>query len=168
MTDTREYTSRVTRCDDGVYRWSYEVDMSTKGAVYASAMKVLGIIAIIVAASGFFMPEEAWPIALLPAVGLIVLPALGWLVFYRGRAARQPMRFEMNEERIHIPGLYKAEDTSFSVIRGVAVRPDQDLIELRTATMTLIQVFVPGEDFDFVKEFIISRVSPMANVREEV
>ncbi|MBQ8953929.1 MAG: hypothetical protein IJ048_07410 [Clostridia bacterium] len=167
MPETYEYTPRVTRSDDGVYRWRYSVDMSSKGAIYASMTKVCAIIAlIIIAGTAIIVPEIAVFISL-AGLGIVALPAILWAVTYRGAAARQDMRFGMDEEWIYVPGLYKSERTAFSAIRGVEVRPDQDLIELRTATMTLIQVFAPHEDFDFVKEFIISHVSPMANVKAE-
>ncbi|MBR3504562.1 MAG: hypothetical protein IKO07_10045 [Clostridia bacterium] len=165
MSEAYEYPSRVTLGEDGFYRWSYEVDMSAKGAVYESVMKVLGIIAICVAASAFLMPSEARWIVALPAGGMMIVPALFWLVFYRGKAARQRMRYAMNEEKIHIPGLYKSEDTAFPSILGVSAQPAQNMIELRTAAMTLIQVFAPEEDFEFVRDYIINHVSPLANVK---
>ena len=168
MTDTHEYTPRVTRCGDGVYRWRCSVDMSTKGSVYAGMTKVCAVIALVViAVTAIALPEIAVYMAL-AGLGIVALPAILWAVAYRGAAARQDMRFGMDEAWVYVPGLYRSERTPFSAIRGVSVRPAEDLIELRTATMTLIQIFAPEEDFDFVKEFIISHVSPMANVRTEV
>ena len=167
MADTHEYTTRVTRCDDGVYRWRYSVDMSTKGAVYAGMTKVCAVIAlVIIAGTALFLPEIAVFMAL-AGLGIVALPAILWAVAYRGAAARQDMRFGLDEEWIYTPGLYRSERTAFSAIRGVSLRPEQNLIELRTASMTLIQIFAPEEDFDFVREFIISHVSPLANVKGE-
>ena len=167
MAEAYEYTPRVTRCADGAYRWRYSVDMSTNGAIYASMTKVCGIIALLVIAGTAIVVPDIAIYAALAGLGIVALPAILWAVASRGERARQDMRFGMDEKWIYVPGLYKSEQTSFSEIRGVSVQPGQNLIELRTATMTLIQVFVPGEDFEFVKEFIISHVSPMANVAVE-
>ena len=152
MRDTHEYTTRVTRCDDGVYRWRYSVDMSTKGAVYAGTAIARPEIIVFISLAG---------------LGIVALPAILWAAAYRGAAVRQDMRFGLDEAWVHTPGLYRSERTAFSAIRGVSVWPEQNLIELRTASMTLIQIFAPEEDFDFVREFIISHVSPLANVKGE-
>ena len=167
MTETYDYTPRVTLCGDGFYRWSYEVDMSSKGAVFASMVKVCAIISLALIAVAAVMTPEIVTYAALAALGIVGLPALLWVILYRGRAARQTMRFGMNEEKIHVPGLYKSEFTSFSQIRGVTLRPGEHLIELRTITMTLIQIFVPDEDFEFVQGFIVDHVPPSANVYAE-
>lgn len=167
MPEAYPFTHKVTLCGDGAYRWMYDVDMSAGGAVYRSAMKVLYIIAAVVAASGFFLPEEARLIVLLPAAGMIVVPALGWLIFYRGKNTTQRIRYEMNEERLYIPGLYKSEYTPFKAVLGVTAKPDENLIELRTADVALIQVFAPDEDYQTVRDFILNHVSPLANTRVE-
>ncbi len=167
MAETYDYTPRVTLCGDGAYRWAYEADMTAKGAVFASMVKVCGVIALLIVAGAALVVPEIAVYAALAGLGIVGLPALLWMIIYRKKDARERMLYEMDEERLRVPGLYKSEYTSFSEIRGVTARPAQNLVELRTATMTLIQVFVPEEDFEFVKSFIISRVSPMAKVATE-
>ena len=49
----------------------------------------------------------------------------------------------------------------------MTVRRSRNLIELRTVTLTLIQVFAPGEDYAFVREFILGHVPPTAELFEE-
>ena len=172
MAEEYRFTREVTRGEDGVYRWIYDADMSTQGAAFGSMVKVCAIIGALIAAACAFMGTEMFLIGLIVLAGMVGLPALTWVIMYRGKNAKQSMWYEMSEEKLRVPGIYRAgnqtveNSTGYGAIRSVSVRPGQNLIELRTVTMTLFQVYVRTEDFNFVKEYIISR-APKAKVSEE-
>ena len=205
-----DYPSRVTLFDDGVYRWSYDMDMWHNRYLLRILMKVLGMIcavlfAFTLAAIG---PSRTSPttvgILLLVYAGVPALAALIYCLCALAMGGIYHLRFEMDDSAVALiqsaatkqrnnalaaiatiagiaagkPGealrvgvtlrvANAAGTTALSAVRRVNAVPESDVIDLRE-WFGMNQIYVNAEDYPFVLEHIMARISQKARDRSRV
>ena len=148
-----QFTDRVTLGEDGAYRWRYDLKKNGNSAPMETMVKVCAAIGvpialIMLAMTWQFDPLQAALIALGFLVLMVGLPALVWKLM-----PPDPM-FKMDETQIQAWPKGKTSGIHrFEGVRDVAFEPDLDRITLRWRVDRL-EVYVPSEDYDFVREFI--------------
>ena len=222
-----DFPDRVTLFDDGVYRWSYELDMWHNRYLLKLILKilclVLGIPTLVVLAMllwrllpllGRGLPEKeimarVQPdrIALAVVAGIFAGCLLLTLIIYAVCAAVMGgvcrLRYEMDESAVALvrrsgsmdavnalgviailAGLASNQPdvalqagstlavanntgtTRFDAVRRVKVLPAFDLLDLRE-WFGMNQIYVPREDYEYVRDFILARVSEKARMRSQ-
>lgn len=126
------YPDRVTLCDDGVYRWSYDMDMWHNRFMLKHVLKILCAMCVLLfltmlAAVG---PRRVSPLsaALLFLIPLGVLSALTLLVYLICALAMRGnyhLRFEMDENKIVLVQTAETEKrnralTAIATVAGIA------------------------------------------------
>lgn len=157
------YPPRVTLCDDGIYRWSCEMDRSTNGAPFWGMIKVCAIIGCVILIPCLLLGGFMILMGLIVLAGMVILPVLAWLLLYHFSGDSSIERFEMNDEYVTLVLRKQRGITKLSNVRKVKVFPVSGLIELHSFGL-INHISVPDEDFDFVKEFILSRVPEKAEI----
>lgn len=186
------FTERVTLCEDGFYRWHYDMDMRNNRFLLRFLMKVMSLVMGIICLTALIMFSESsafgpgmamWIIGL--CGGLILLTWAGYWVAVLVMKGSYRLHFEMNEETIAL--VHKPETqrlmhgiavaalltgsgtalsaaassgrTSFSIVRRMKEFPEWDVLTLQSF-LAGNQIWIPKEDYSFVRDFISSHVSP--------
>ena len=131
---------------------------------------------------------------LLPFLGVMLLVITGYCIAAAVKRGKYRLQFEMTEERIRlvrkqstqefmntaadVMSLVSANkgralqtaaasgDTAFSSVLSVTERKKYDGIDLREFG-AMNQIMVPPEDYDFVRDFILSHVPEKTRVKEQ-
>ena len=125
-----QLTGAVQLCQDGLYRWVYEVKMLKTPAILVTLYKIFGIVIaavwlLICIMSGFdnFLELTKWFLVIL--AGFAVLVALGYLIVAAVYGGKYCVLFEMNEaglRHIQVPRQYKkAQVLSFIAVLAGAI-----------------------------------------------
>ncbi len=197
-----QYGKRVTRGEDGKYRWVCEISLFKNPTFFLLIWKIFFFIILAIFAFmmivGIFDGTDFWPNGFLSnlkflgyfLVGMTVLVGLGYLIYAAMMGGKYVVEFEMDDKGVlHRQVEYQAKRAkkvaNAAVIAGLATRrlstvgagmaaqrtemysdfsktrkvkayPRRGLIKVN-GRLDHNQVWVPREDFDFVKDFIISR-----------
>ena len=159
-----DFPLRVTRGEDGVLRWSGEIDRRHQRRVYKYIFGICG------GALLLFVPfciavnvSMLWPTLLsIAAVMAVVFMVCFLMDIYSPDVKLQP--YELSEESIHWVG-YGNTDFVYS-LRSVF------LVRVRTAEHMLVvhvpfgvmHVYLREEDLPYVRDFILHRIRPSARV----
>ena len=156
------FPARVTR-DGDAYRWTYDLKAHHNLGPMWSMLRICLAIAVPIALvmlglTWSYGPAQA---ALWSALFLALfagLPVLLWLLLPPDPS------FRMTETEITAWPKGRGNNVHrFQGVRRVILRPDIDRIQLRWIA-TGLHVYVPPEDYDFVREFILARVPKGAEV----
>ena len=201
-----EFTDRVKLCEDGVYRWYYDLDMRRNPYMLKVTLKVLGIIAAVMMAMTLLMPSPGMSrgkiagitLGCIAAAALLALGVYALMSLRRGGLYRY--RYEMGPEGVRLlqeegdlrrnralgaaaavagtaagkPGgavvaaitaraAGEGGYTAYRSVRRVTLDRGRDCIFLRPLVGENC-VYVRPEDFEFVKEYILSRLEEGAVV----
>ena len=202
------YPDRVTQCDDGVYRWSYDMDMWHNRFMLRHVLTIVCAMSVLVSLTmlAAFGPRRVSPLFaallfLIPAGALSALTQLVYLVCALVMRGNYHLRFEMDENKIILVQTAETEErnralaavatvagiaagqrnkayrvnatlraagsvgkTAFPDVTRVRLFPEDDVIDL-WEWFGMNQIYVPGEDYGFVRDFILARVSDKARNR---
>lgn len=222
-----DYPERVTLCEDGVYRWSYVMDMWRNRYMIRLAWKIivplLGILLLFVAAMAlknaqylmrqgvareelmFYLRGDLISVYIVAGLlaGILLLTELIYAVCALAMHGKWRLRFEMDESAVALvrnPGtmetlnalgavaaivglaagkprgalrvgntLAMANNTGtsrFECTRRVKQVRRYDLLDLRE-WFGMNQIYVPPEDYEYVRDFILERVSEKARMRSQ-
>ena len=126
------YPDRVTLCDDGVYRWSYDMDMWHNRFMLRHVLTIVCAMSVLVsltmlAAFGLrrVSPRFAALLFLIPAGALIALTLLIYLICALAMRGNYHLRFEMDENKIVLVQTAETENrnrvlTTVSTVAGIA------------------------------------------------
>ena len=198
-----DYPSRVTLFDDGVYRWSYDMDMWRNLFMLRHVLKILGLMCVLVFFTmlAAFGPRDLKPLYIavlfLTPAALFALTLLIYLICALWMKGNYHILFEMDEGLVMLvqsaasaqrtrslmalgrfaalgrrsgalhAALGAADSvgiTRFSDITSLRLYPDDDVIALRE-WFGMNQIYVPREDYPFVRDYILSRVPEKARRR---
>ncbi len=105
-----EVTNRIQWCSDGVYRWTYEVNLFKNASVFFDVVKVIGLslslvygMMIIVGIFQTDNKEVVWTMTLVffcIALGLLLLCIIGYWIWAACNGGRYAALFEMDEKSI--------------------------------------------------------------------
>ena len=86
MDNLTEVTDRVTLYDDGVYRWTYEMDLQNNRFMYIKVLKILGMVSLGIVAvcmtMGLFLGSDAFGAMAGIGLGSSALMLLIWVIAY--------------------------------------------------------------------------------------
>ncbi len=126
------YPDRVTRCDDGVYRWSYDMDMWHNRFMLRHVLTIVCAMSVLLsltmlAAFGFrrVSPRFAALLFLIPAGALSALTLLIYLICALAMRGNYHLRFEMDENRIILVQTAETEErnralATVATVAGIA------------------------------------------------
>ena len=165
-----EYPLRVTKYDDGFYRWSVEMEGAPQYEIYKNLIKISSVITLCIMGGMAVMSlgtpyfGEMMLEGLGVFAGIVVLPALiMWLIEKRGKGIYQ--RFEMNDDYIKLVG-YSAKTTRyvhFKHIRKIKVNEHARMLWVLEA-LSGVQVFVGRDDFIFVLQYLQEKTNGEAKI----
>ena len=126
------YPDRVTLCDDGVYRWSYDMDMWRNRFMLRHVLKIVCAMSVLVsltmlAAFGLnrVSPRLAALLFIIPMGALSALTLLIYLICALAMRGNYHLRFEMDENKIVLVQTAETENrnrvlTTVSTVAGIA------------------------------------------------
>ncbi len=167
MNSRQEFTPRVTRGEDGVYRWVYLISREQNRHGLRVTLIVVGALCLLLVIMGAMLDREAFVAILLSCGAAMLITLLVCRVFDRmaSGGVRQP--FELTEDHVRWVGTGRTDFVySFRSLRAVRVLADEDIIEIRQL-LGVMQVYVPHEDFGFVQDFILRRLPEKTVVEYE-
>ena len=188
----QDFPPRVTLGEDGVYRWAYDMDMYGNRYLLSVLLKVFAAIGaagyafllFLLGRDGRLNGRTAL-LALLPFLGFGALLTIGYYLAALIMHGHYRLQFAMNEESILLvrkestqrlmdaagalsalaggpgAGVDASGFTQFSRVRGVREHPRYDALNLRCLTGAN-QIWIPPEDYDFVRDYILQRVPDRA------
>ena len=162
MVQSADYTPRVVRGADGVFRWRAKIPVEEQARVIRIVLCVMGgFCLLMIALTALTGPNMLLPV-LLACAGVMAVSGLCCLLFRPRDTVTQP--YELTEERIRYVGYGRTDSRlDFKNIRRVRVEASKDLLRLR-GLLAAMPVYVPREDFIFVRNYILQRVPPNARV----
>ena len=163
--DSNLFSTRVVQGDDGVYRWIYRMNprrnkhpVSVIGKVFLfmSAIIVVGLL-IVGSPNPNAMSVWEMPLMVLGVfLGVYLLVTL--LLYLQGD---DPLPFAMDEESITTYRAKGAGPHTFRHMRRVRFLPQYDAIRMGFG----LTIYVPKEDYDMVKAFLLAHLPPHVDVR---
>ena len=183
------FTPRVTRGEDGVYRWVYEVNLFTHPTYFFLVWKIffclfLGISAVVLLADlanwGARQALSNLPFLGYFLLGMTVVTALGYLLYAAVMGGKYVVEFEMDDKGVlhrqtaaqakkakrlsaltALGGLVSGRMTTV----GVGMNARRRLIKVN-GRLSRNQVYAPAEDFELVRQFIVSRCEKARNISQ--
>lgn len=163
--DTGNFPLRVVQDSDGVYRWKYLMNPRRNKHAISVVGKVFlamgGISAVVLRVIGSPNPTTTsdWTMPLMVLgmfLGIFLL--VTGLLYLQGD---DPLPYAMDEEQVTTFVGKNKGPHSFSRMRKVRFMPQHDAIRLGFG----LTIYVPAEDFDTVKAFLLEHLPPDVNVR---
>lgn len=154
--------SQIKRDEHGTYHWIGIVDSGYEDKTFKIVFGVCGGICALLIIMSLFLGGEVVGITLLSSLGVMaVCGGVCWL--FNRNAGNRKQGYIMNEESI---GFYQRRyyaPFTFRSIKRAVVYESRDMIELFPSVGSG-PVFVPHEDFPFVKDYILKRLPETAEV----
>ena len=194
--------SHIVRGSDGVYRWSYDVDLYKNPTILILLMKIFGFILfgiwlfvtmLSIFENGFLTADivDSTGVFIVFSLGFSLFVALGYFVYAVMMGGKYCVLFEMDEKgvnHVQMPRQVKKAEligalatlagaaagnytamgagilaasrksmySDFSKVKSVEVYPGRDLLKVNEL-LGKNQVYAAKEDFDFVRDYIVSR-----------
>ena len=163
--DIHEFPDRVTKCEDGVYRWKYRMNprrnkhsLIIMGEVFL-IMAILSTVALLIVGSPNPGKMSDWDFPLMvDALFLGMFLLIAGILFLVGD---DPLPFSMDEEKVITYRAKTAGPHTFARMRRVRFLPQHDAIRLGFGAT----IYVPSQDYAAVKAFILAHLPPAADVR---
>ena len=165
MVTYKDYPARVTRYEDGEYRWECAVDQEQELGEIMLAMKICAGILIALAIYGFFLSGKGFLPYLLAAVAVVFgICGLFWLLVLKGKG-RFVQRYEMTDEYIRFVGTEKTMmKYEFKDLIYVRLLRARKAIELKSKKGTAV-AFTDPEELLMVRDHIIENSPATVMVR---
>jgi len=162
MFGTVEYTSRVVRGADNVYRWRAKLPREEQASVVRLVLCIMGGFCLLMIALTLLIgPNMLLPV-LLACAGVMAVAGLSSLLFRPRDGVTQP--YELTAEHVRYVGCGRTDSRlDFKNVRRVRVDAARDLLRIR-GLLTAMPVYVSHEDFLFVRNYILQRVPHNARV----
>ncbi len=151
------FPRKVQQGDDGAYRWTYDTKAQGNSQPRKTMVFISAAVFVPIALIMLFMTWQYGELqALLFCLGLLAigvgLPALIWVLLPPNPS------FKMTEAYIESWPKGKGNNIHhYEGVRRVTMEPRVDRIRLKWA-VTGLDVYVPREDYAFVRDYILERV----------
>ena len=158
-----EYGERVQRCADGAYRWMGRFDKKQNDGVIKVTVGVCGGLCLFFILMALVMGGDSMGPILLACLGVMAIVGIVCGIHIKlGGQTFQP--YEMTEEYVHYVGTGKTDAYyHYKSIRSVTVEEGRNRIRV-ASLLSGAPVFVPEEDFSFVRQYILARLPDSATV----
>ncbi len=152
----------ILKDDHGVYRWNGVIDKRYEHKTFGIVFGVCGGICIMFVIMGIMLGGGLLGIMLLTAIGVMaVCGAVCWL--FNLNAGKRKQGYLMTEVGVSLKQRRSYSPLTFRSIRKAVIYPSRDMIELYQIAGSA-PVFVPHDDFDFVKDYILRRLPETAEI----
>ncbi len=152
----------ITQDEFGVYHWTCTIDRGYEDKTFKIAFGVCGGICTLLILMSLFIGREVAGIVLLSSLGVMaVCGGVCWL--FNRNAGNRKQRYIMNDACVGFRRHRYYAPITFRSVRKAVIYESRNMIELFHAFGSG-PVFVPREDFPFVKDFIIQRLPETAEV----
>lgn len=162
----KDFSDRFTRGEDGVYRWVYRMNPRRNRhplvimAWVFLIMAALSTVVLLIVGSPNPGKMSDWDMPLMvDALFLGTYALIAAILFLVGD---DPLPFAMDEEKVITYRSKTAGPHTFAHMRKVRFLPKYDAIRLGLGVI----LYVPAEDYETVKAFILERLPQTADIRE--
>ena len=155
----------MKRDEHGAYCWTGVVDRAYEHKVFGIVFGVVGGVCALFIIMSLMLGGDMIGIVLLScAGGMAVAGGVCWL--FDRHAGKRKQRYIMTEDAVFFCQRRRNVPFTFSSIKRAIVCPSRNMIDLYQAVGSSA-VFVPPEDYEFVRDFILQRLPASAIVEYE-
>ena len=156
----------IERDENGTYHWTAAIDGEYDRKIIRIVFGAIGGLCVLFTVYALVKYPDMFLTTLLSCLGVLAVVSAVALPLMRLSRGRQ-QKYEMNEEYVRFVG-YGRSDSYFRYkgIRRVRVNRARNLIHIR-GTAVSAPFFVPPESFEFVRNYILSRLPDSAKVSYE-
>ena len=156
----------IERDENGTYHWTAAIDGEYDRKIIRIVFGAIGGLCVLFTVYALVKYPDMFLTTLLSCLGVLAVVSAVALPLMRLSRGRQ-QKYEMNEEYVRFVG-YGRSDSYFRYkgIRGVRVNRARNLIHIRGIAVSA-PFFVPPEGFEFVRNYILSRLPDSAKVSYE-
>lgn len=156
----------IERDENGTYHWTAAIDGEYDRKIIRIVFGAIGGLCVLLTVYALVKYPDMFLTTLLSCLGVLAVVSAVALPLMRLSRGRQ-QKYEMNEEYVRFVG-YGRSDSYFRYkgIRRVRVNRARNLIHIRGIAVSA-PFFVPPEGFEFVRNYIVSRLPDSAKVSYE-
>ena len=156
----------IERDENGTYHWTAAIDGEYDRKIIRIVFGAIGGLCVLLTVYALVKYPDMFLTTLLSCLGVLAVVSAVALPLMRLSRGRQ-QKYEMNEEYVRFVG-YGRSDSYFRYkgIRRVRVNRARNLIHIRGIAVSA-PFFVPPEGFEFVRNYILSRLPDSAKVSYE-
>ena len=156
----------IERDENGTYHWVAAIDGEYDRTIIKIVFGAIGGLCVLFTVYALVKYPDMFLTTLLSCLGVLAVVSAVALPLMRLSRGRQ-QKYEMNEEYVRFVG-YGRSDSYFHYkgIRRVRVNRARNLIHIRGIAVSA-PFFVPPEGFEFVRNYIVSRLPDRAKVSYE-
>ena len=156
----------IERDENGTYHWVATIDGEYDRKIIRIVFGAIGGLCVLFTVYALVRYPDMFLTTLLSCLGVLAVVSAVALPLMRLSRGRQ-QKYEMNEEYVRFVG-YGRSDSYFRYkgIRRVRVNRARNLIHIRGIAVSA-PFFVPPESFEFVRNYILSRLPDSAKVSYE-
>jgi hypothetical protein len=156
----------IERDENGTYHWTAAIDGEYDRKIIRIVFGAIGGLCVLFTVYALVKYPDMFLTTLLSCLGVLAVVSAVALPLMRLSRGRQ-QKYEMNEEYVRFVG-YGRSDSYFRYkgIRRVRVNRARNLIHIRGIAVSA-PFFVPPEGFEFVRNYILSRLPDSAKVSYE-
>ena len=162
--DIHEFPDRVTQGEDGVYRWKYRMNPRRNRHALIIMGEVFLIMAILSTVGLLIVGPPSRDMSIWSMPLMVDTLFLGMFLLIAGilfLVGDDPLPFSMDQEKIITYRSKTAGPHTFARMRKVKLLPQYDAIRLGLGVV----LYIPAEDYEEVKAFLLAHLPPDADVR---
>lgn len=156
----------IERDENGTYHWTAEIDGEYDRKIIRIVFAAIGGLCVLLTVYALIKYPDMFLTTLLSCLGVLAVVSAVALPLMRLSRGRQ-QKYEMNEEYVRFVGFGRSDSYFYyKGIRRVRVNRARNLIHIRGIAVSA-PFFVPPEGFEFVRNYILSRLPDSAKVSYE-
>ena len=156
----------IERDENGTYHWTAAIDGEYDRKIIRIVFGAIGGLCVLLTVYALGKYPDMFLTTLLSCLGVLAVVSAVALPLMRLSRRRQ-QKYEMNEEYVRFVGTGRSDSYfRYKGIRRVRVSRPRNLIHIRGIAVSA-PFFVPPEGFEFVRNYIVSRLPDSAKVSYE-
>ena len=156
----------IERDENGTYHWTAAIDGEYDRKIIRIVFGAIGGLCVLFTVYALVKYPDMFLTTLLSCLGVLAVVSAVALPLMRLSRGRQ-QKYEMNEEYVRFVGFGRSDSYfHYKGIRRVRVNRARNLIHIRGIAVSA-PFFVPPEGFEFVRNYIVSRLPDSAKVSYE-
>ena len=156
----------IERDENGTYHWTAAIDGEYDRKIIRIVFGAIGGLCVLFTVYALVKYPDMFLTTLLSCLGVLAVVSAVALPLMRLSRGRQ-QKYEMNEEYVRFVGTGRSDSYfRYKGIRRVRVNRARNLIHIRGIAVSA-PFFVPPEGFEFVRNYIVSRLPDGAKVSYE-
>ena len=156
----------IERDENGTYHWVAAIDGEYDRKIIRIVFGAIGWLCVLFTVYALVKYPDMFLTTLLSCLGVLAVVSAVALPLMRLSRGRQ-QKYEMNEEYVRFVGSGRSDSYfRYKGIRRVRVNRARNLIHIRGIAVSA-PFFVPPEGFEFVRNYIVSRLPDSAKVSYE-